>query len=320
MADYVYDWSSSEDKANWSLTLLSTNSVLSSLTSMVTTSPESTLKPDRNNNSSGGDTLAGVNFLKQVPVRKAAVSDQENDTADIAAPAKRRTRPLAYKSRAVKKQAVCVGSGSNCVPTRSKTRAVAATAELDCGSTISILPCTPDRPLEAMRPSGSPTRVSGTKVVADVNFTDVDSSGLCKVDKSLVCKGFWEAIGKAGRICLPHRSGKTYNLTQLLLFFSSSLELGKLENIPTSAFSDDGSGASDIATVCRKKRECLFKNSLLQTMNPGFYAEHFMKYPVLYISLSRCKGASFGTFIRALCDTLAIAAQKWIEEVELADT
>ncbi|KAJ2005624.1 hypothetical protein H4R26_001844, partial [Coemansia thaxteri] len=68
MADYVYDWSSSEDKANWSLTLLSTNSVLSSLTSMVTTSPESTLKPDRNNNSSGGDTLAGVNFLKQVPV------------------------------------------------------------------------------------------------------------------------------------------------------------------------------------------------------------------------------------------------------------
>ncbi|KAJ2821878.1 hypothetical protein GGI24_004093 [Coemansia furcata] len=76
----------------------------------------------------------------------------------------------------------------------------------------------------------------------------------------------------------------------------------------------------DISSLCRKKRECLFKDSLLQTKYPGFFKDHFMKYPVLYISLSECKGASFGTFIRALCDTFANVAQKWIEEIELVGT
>ncbi|KAJ2011600.1 hypothetical protein IWW57_006569, partial [Coemansia sp. S610] len=184
------------------------------------------------------------------------------------------------------------------------------------------LPCTPEKLLETLRPSGSPTRVSGTKVVSDVNFTDVDCAGLCKVDKSLVCKGFWEAIGKVGRICLPRRSGKTYNLTQLLLFFSSSLELGKLENIPNSALSSDDLGAQavsemDVASLCRKKRECLFKDSLLLTKYPGFFKDHFMKYPVLYISLSKCQGASFGIFLKSLGNTLAGVAQKWVEEMEI---
>ncbi|KAJ2743645.1 hypothetical protein GGI20_003592 [Coemansia sp. BCRC 34301] len=149
--------------------------------------------------------------------------------------------------------------------------------------------------LERVRLNGSPTRVSGTKVIASVKFTGAGSNSLCKVGKSLVCKGFWETIDQVGRICLPRRSGKT-----------SSLELDKLENIPNSVLSGNGglgAGAAsemDIAALCRKKR-------------------HFMKYPVLYISLSECKGASFGTFIRALCDTLANVAQKWIEEVEITE-
>ncbi|KAJ1996831.1 hypothetical protein GGI06_006662, partial [Coemansia sp. S85] len=42
-----------------------------------------------------------------------------------------------------------------------------------------------------------------------------------------------------------------------------------------------------------------------------------MKYPVLYISLSECKGASFGIFLKSLGNTLAGVAQKWVEEIEL---
>ncbi|KAJ2321262.1 hypothetical protein GGI00_006087, partial [Coemansia sp. RSA 2681] len=189
---------------------------------------------------------------------------------------------------------------------------------------IADLPGTPEKLSETLRPSGSPTRVSGTKVIASVKFTDAGSNSLCKVDKSLVCKGFWETIDEVGRICLPRRSGKTYNLTQLLLFFSMSPELDYLEAMPDSVISSSGGfGAQavsemDVVGLCRKKRECLFKDSLLQTKYPGFFAEHFMKYPVLYISLSKCKGASFGTFIRALCDTFAAAIKKWIEEVELS--
>ncbi|KAJ2014003.1 hypothetical protein IWW57_005947, partial [Coemansia sp. S610] len=201
---------------------------------------------------------------------------------------------------------------------RSRAFAGVRARRRECVYQPTVFPGTPEKLSETLRPSGSPTRVSGTKVVADVNFTDVDSRGLCKVDKSLVCKGFWEAIEKVGRICLPRRSGKTYNLTQLLIFFSMSPELDYLEAMPDSMIAE-GSGEADVTALCRKKRECLFKDSLLQTMYPEFYAEHFMKYPVLYISFSKCKGASFGTFIRALCDTFAGAIKKWLVEIELTD-
>ncbi|KAJ2810766.1 hypothetical protein FBU31_007914, partial [Coemansia sp. 'formosensis'] len=228
----------------------------------------------------------------------------------------------------IAKQKLRTDTNSSRVSTRSRTRATAvvvARPEMRISLHSQSLPCTPEKLLETLRPSGSPTRVSGTKVVASVKFTDASSNSLCKVDKSLVCKGFWEAIDEVGRVCLPRRSGKTYNLTQLLLFFSSSLELGKLENIPSSALSSVGLGAQavsemDIASLCRKKRECLFKDSLLQTKYPDFFKDHFMKYPVLYISLSKCQGASFGIFLKALSNTLASVAQKWVEEIELAGT
>ncbi|KAJ2583442.1 hypothetical protein GGH95_000999 [Coemansia sp. RSA 1836] len=210
-------------------------------------------------------------------------------------------------------------------PIRARTIAGVRARRRKYKYSIADLPGTPEKLSETLRPSGSPTRVSGTKVIASVKFTDAGSNSLCKVDKSLVCKGFWEAIDEVGRICLPRRSGKTYNLTQLLLFFSMSPELDYLEAMPDSVISSSGAfGAQavsemDVIGLCRKKRECLFKDSLLQTKYPDFFAEHFMKYPVLYISLSECKGASFGTFIRAICDAIATVAQKWIEEVELSD-
>ncbi|KAJ1812343.1 hypothetical protein LPJ60_006572, partial [Coemansia sp. RSA 2675] len=55
-SSYVYDWSSSEDVANWSLTSLSTNSIISGL-SMITPSPEYTPN-DAISADSSGDTLA----------------------------------------------------------------------------------------------------------------------------------------------------------------------------------------------------------------------------------------------------------------------
>ncbi|KAJ2019217.1 hypothetical protein GGI06_002573 [Coemansia sp. S85] len=201
---------------------------------------------------------------------------------------------------------------------RSRAIAGVRARRRECVYQPTVFPGTPEKLSETLRPSGSPTRVSGTKVIASVKFTDAGTNSLCKVDKSLVCKGFWETIDEVGRICLPRRSGKTYNLTQLLLFFSMSPELDYLEAMPDSMIAET-TGEADVIALCRKKRECLFKDSLLQTMYPEFYAEHFMKYPVLYISLSECKGASFGTFIRALCDTIALVTKKWLEEVEVTE-
>ncbi|KAJ2071466.1 hypothetical protein GGH13_003335 [Coemansia sp. S155-1] len=330
---YVYDWSSSEDMANWSLTSLSTKSIdssFSSWSSLLTPSPEYIPNEESSENV---ETLTGSFILErrmvatrneaQLPDRKVSIiqhMDIDGEPSrkrhrDIdGEPSRKRHRDIdGEPSRKRRKPS------STRTPIRARTIAGVRTRRRKCIYQPTDLLRTPERLSETLRPSGSPTRVSGTKVVADVNFTDVDSRGLCKVDKSLVCKGFWETIEKVGRICLPRRSGKTYNLTQLLLFFSMSPELDYLESMPDSMIAETVP-VMDIAALCRKKRECLFKDSLLQTMYSEFYAEHFMKYPVLYISLSECKGASFGTFIRSLCDTLVSVTRKWLEEIELTNT
>ncbi|KAJ2278998.1 hypothetical protein J3F81_000194 [Coemansia sp. RSA 371] len=179
---------------------------------------------------------------------------------------------------------------------------------------------TPEKLADSYRPSGSPTRVSGTKVVASVKFTEATDRGLCKVDKSLVCKGFWETIEEAGRICLPRRSGKTYNLTQLLLFFSQSPEHEYLTSIPDSIIDSSllGSGGVaqlDMATKCRLKRECLFKDSLLQTMHPEFFQEHFMRYPVLHILLSNYESADDGVKYINFAQKLFEALSDFVSDV-----
>ncbi|KAJ1856422.1 hypothetical protein LPJ73_002179 [Coemansia sp. RSA 2703] len=145
---------------------------------------------------------------------------------------------------------------------------------------------TPEKLFQLLRPSGSPTRVSGSKVVADVNFTDADYRGLCRVDKSLVCKGFWESVERVARVCLPRRSGKTYNMTQMLLFFSMLPEAENLDRVSDSVIDDmsfeDGQVAEmTLAEKCRAKREWLFRDSLLKSMDPQFYETHFMKKGLL---------------------------------------
>ncbi|KAJ2773635.1 hypothetical protein IWQ56_000911, partial [Coemansia nantahalensis] len=180
---------------------------------------------------------------------------------------------------------------------------------------------TPVRHMQSLRPSGSPTRVSGSKVVASVKFTNLSRRELCKVDKTLVCKGFWDSIEEAGRICLPRRSGKTYNLTQLLLFFSSAPEHAVLEEIPDDILlngmhSPAEIRAMDIATKCRYKREALFDGSLLQTMHPAFFNEHFMKHPVVHINLSKCKGVSLGEFVINLCCVFADVIEKLVADAQ----
>ncbi|KAJ1746343.1 hypothetical protein LPJ79_005909, partial [Coemansia sp. RSA 1821] len=181
-------------------------------------------------------------------------------------------------------------------------------------------PATPNQAFgnlaEVYRPSGSPIRVTGTKVVTDVSFTDTDATGICKVDKSLVCKGFWDSINKAARICLPRRSGKTYNITQLLLFFSCMPEQEYLLTIPDTIIDDQDIPQMDLATKCRLKRERLFEDSLLKKLHPKFYHEHFMKYPVLNISFSKCKGNTLGDFVLNLCKALAAVIQAFLQDMK----
>ncbi|KAJ1856185.1 hypothetical protein LPJ76_002679, partial [Coemansia sp. RSA 638] len=249
---HQFDWSASEDMSYWSLTSLTSGSADTSMTSMPTPSPEMTPNLLSASYSSNNETLT-------VAERKQAFDNGG----------------YVFKKKLTK------------TSMEGSSQAVPADSDDDIANGDQR---TPEKLADSYRPSGSPTRVSGTKVVADINFADIDGSGVCKVDKSLVCKGFWDAVNKAGRICLPRRSGKTYNLTQLLLFFSQSPEHEYLTSIPdsiidSSLLSSSGIAQLDLATKCCLKRECLFKDSLLQTMHPEFFHEHFMRYPVLHISL-----------------------------------
>ncbi|KAJ1663465.1 hypothetical protein IW140_001188 [Coemansia sp. RSA 1813] len=130
-------------------------------------------------------------------------------------------------------------------------------------------------------------------------------------------------VKSSGRICLPRRSGKTYNLIQLLLFFSKASEESHLD-APDSAIEELGRSAEqirqmDVATKCRLKRTLLFKDSLLKEKHRAFFDEHFMKHPVIHISFSVCKRTPAGVFLASLCDAIATAANNWLKEYPLIE-
>ncbi|KAJ1736892.1 hypothetical protein LPJ68_006044, partial [Coemansia sp. RSA 1086] len=73
----------------------------------------------------------------------------------------------------------------------------------------------------------------------------------------------------------------------------------------------------DLATKCRLKRERLFEDSLLRKLHPKFYHEHFMKYPVLHINFSRCKGNTLGDFIVNIGGSIRNTVHTWLKEYRL---
>ncbi|KAJ2387505.1 hypothetical protein GGI23_006259, partial [Coemansia sp. RSA 2559] len=292
-AECQYDWSASDNMSSWSLASLTTGSSCKSTITMPTPPPDQSA-PSFNANSTNGsgneDTLV-EHFSLDV------------DTFPNVGSSRRMSSAVAEEDRSGPRRKILKLGNLSASAMHERRAPGKENSHHDNGSDSSSSSNsnsnsshhTPEKLYESYRPSGSPARVSGSRVAASVKFTDAGGKGLCKVDKSLVCKGFWEEIEEAGRICLPRRSGKTYNLTQLLLFYSISPEEEYLHSVPDSAISTggistEGIQSMDVMERCRRKREYLFEGSLLQTMHPAFYREHFMKYPVLHISFSKCKG------------------------------
>ncbi|KAJ2216508.1 hypothetical protein EV179_001303 [Coemansia sp. RSA 487] len=184
-------------------------------------------------------------------------------------------------------------------------------------------PRAPEEALRLFKLSSSPVRVSGSYVGVNAKFAAAGNANLCRVDKSLFCIGFWDQVSESGRICLPRRSGKTYNLIQLLLFCSMAPEESHLD-VPDSAIEELGQSAEqirqmDVATKCQLKRTLLFEDSLLKEKHRVFFDEHFMKHPVIHISFSLCKGTPVGRFYVRLCDAIATAANNWLKQYPLIE-
>ncbi|KAJ1787108.1 hypothetical protein LPJ59_005795, partial [Coemansia sp. RSA 2399] len=326
-AECQYDWSASDNMSNWSLTSLTTGSSCKSTITMPTPPPDQGA-PSFNANGTNEDTLVENLSLDVDTFPNVGSSRWEGETVNIFHPnspthriLKRRMSSAIAEEGSNGPRRKILKLGNPSASAIHERRALGKeNSHHDNGSDSSNSSSshhTPEKLYESYRPSGSPARVSGSRVAADVSFTDAGEAGTCRVDKSLVCKGFWEEIGKAGRICLPRRSGKTYNLTQLLLFYSISPEEEYLHSVPDIAISTGGIGTEDIQNMdvvekCRRKREYLFEGSLLQTMHPEFYREHFMKYPVLHISFSKCKNVTLDSFLTSICGAIAHTTKKWL--------
>ncbi|KAJ2664302.1 hypothetical protein IWW48_000819, partial [Coemansia sp. RSA 1200] len=183
---------------------------------------------------------------------------------------------------------------------------------------IMLLQTPRNRPDTPFRDSSSPVKITGSYVAIGVNFASYEGGNqqkICKVDKTLVCKGFWEYIDKVGRIHLPRRFGKTYNLDIIRLFFSSSLESVDILKIPDSVISNR-LGELDMVQQCRRKREWLFDDSLLKADDPQFFERHFCKHPVVYISFASCKGPDFNDFLMGISNAIIKSFNGWTRDIQ----
>ncbi|KAJ2056820.1 hypothetical protein GGI17_005987, partial [Coemansia sp. S146] len=206
------------------------------------------------------------------------------------------------------------GDNTESIPTSSRTMrtVIRLPQTAESGAVVADILPTPagqrDPGMTNLRLSNSPTRVSGTRVSLGTQFAACCSGDRVCVDKTLVCKGFWDEVDGTSRICLPRRSGKTFNLQLLRLFFSPLPELKCLNLQP------DSTDADYVITLSRTTRESFFDESLLKKLHSDFYAEHFMKHAVICISFDSCNRRSFGGMIMDLCKAIARTAKRHLGE------
>ncbi|KAJ2514661.1 hypothetical protein H4217_005634 [Coemansia sp. RSA 1939] len=207
-----YDWSASDNMSNWSISSLTTNSSSKSIISMPTPSPDQNapsfsydiVANNSTNGSSNEETLVESISLANDSFPNVGSRQWEGETVNIYQPSspthgvrKRRRASVSVEEDIDEPQRkvfkLCNLSASKLHKRRSPEK------ENHHHSNYSDISShhTPEKLYESYRPSGSPTRVSGSRVATNVKFTDADKAEKCRVDKSLVCKGFWDEIGEA---------------------------------------------------------------------------------------------------------------------------
>ncbi|KAJ1841007.1 hypothetical protein LPJ70_004397, partial [Coemansia sp. RSA 2708] len=132
------------------------------------------------------------------------------------------------------------------------------------------------------------------------------------VDKTLVCKAFFDTEHKLVRVCAPTAFGKTYNLSIIRKFFGVFTR----HDMPARGSyvrwnGDDPANKLD-PKLARAEKMNLFKATLLYQQAPAFFAKHFSRHPVIYIRYGEHSGYSLGRAYCALTTPLLNAAYYWI--------
>ncbi|KAJ2806162.1 hypothetical protein H4R21_000981 [Coemansia helicoidea] len=122
-------------------------------------------------------------------------------------------------------------------------------------------------------------------------------------DRTLLCQAVFGAEQRVIRICVPNGSGSSFNL-KLLGNFANVLTRGDMRlsgSTPCCARSrnDRPLPPFDRATA-HDARMHHFRDSLLLRAAPELVAEHFARYPVIHLDLSKTSNDTLGNFNRGL--------------------
>ncbi|KAJ2322192.1 hypothetical protein IWW52_000247 [Coemansia sp. RSA 2704] len=118
-------------------------------------------------------------------------------------------------------------------------------------------------------------------------FEYILRSGKLVIDKTLVCKAFFDTESKLVRVCAPKCFGKTFNLSTIKTFFNVITRHdmpGKEENYTYRRYDYEPVNQLD-PELARAERAKLFESTLLRQRVPAFFDEHLGRYPVIQISL-----------------------------------
>ncbi|KAJ1831163.1 hypothetical protein LPJ63_004474 [Coemansia sp. RSA 2711] len=152
-------------------------------------------------------------------------------------------------------------------------------------------------------------------------FEYILRSGKLVIDKTLVCKAFFDTESKLVRVCAPKCFGKTFNLSTIKTFFNVITRHdmpGKEENYTYRRYDYEPVNQLD-PELARAERAKLFESTLLRQRVPAFFDEHLGRYPVIQISLDDVYGLNLGILCRGLVFAVMRAVEFWIKALVASD-
>ncbi|KAJ2851175.1 hypothetical protein IWW36_001314 [Coemansia brasiliensis] len=156
----------------------------------------------------------------------------------------------------------------------------------------------------------SPTKIHGSNVEYADFKCGVNYDRLF-VDKTLICKAFFDIKESVVCVSAPARFGKTTNTDILEKFFHILTFDDMKESGPFFNYREPP-GPFDLETA-RANRAKLFEQTLLHESQPSFFSEHFCRYPVIYINfmVTRYDSEKPEYFYKRLLFNMLTSVQHW---------
>ncbi|KAJ1741226.1 hypothetical protein LPJ68_003045 [Coemansia sp. RSA 1086] len=138
------------------------------------------------------------------------------------------------------------------------------------------------------------------------------------VDKTLLCKAFFDSEATVVCVSAPARFGKSVNIDIIEKFFDI-LTLGDLKDSTTYSYRTPSGPL--VPEAARANRAKLFEQTLLREHHPEFFNKHFCRHPVIYtnFTVTQYDGAKPEYVYKRLLWNLSITAKQWLDVFDCKD-